>query len=295
MLSLWNHLVIDNPMSLEAVRVGRRFLRTGGDTGKAVNYTVIGILGVLYVWLLLTILRYREDMSTMLLMFELIILTLAVPASLYGAVSAEREKLTWDSLIMTRLTPTQIIAGKLGWRVLLIVGVMALFQIPILVCHFAAGMFSSAPTMSTPNVEMALGKITAAQSMIFGWSLFLASLSFFASTKSRRPITTLSILTVGLLAFLALIPLLVSVFGGNAEWHGNDFAPLTVVGSLLVHLNPYYQMAALLAPNSAQDDLWRAVGLNGAMPVVYGIGAVVLLIASRQTLRGLEAPRRNLG
>jgi hypothetical protein len=32
--SLFRHLVLDNPMTLEATRVWRRFVRSGGDTGK---------------------------------------------------------------------------------------------------------------------------------------------------------------------------------------------------------------------------------------------------------------------
>ncbi len=297
MKALWNHLVTDNPMSMEGVRAMRRFLRTGGETGRAVNYTLMGILGVLYLWLLLAILFYREEMTTGLLFFEMGLLTLVVPASLYAAVSGEREKLTWDSLIMTRLTPGQIIAGKMLWRVVLIGGIMALFTLPILVDHYASGILCrNTDSCRTPyGYVMSGGDIVRAQGLVFAWSLLLASLSFFASTKSRRPITTLSVLTVALLAFLALIPVLVAIFGGTPFWQPYDFSALSILGSFCIQINPFYWLGMATMNHSDTVDMWRDVGIAPALPYFYVIVAGLFVAGSRRVLRGMEAPRRTIG
>ena len=297
MKALWNHLVTDNPMSMEGVRALRRFLRTGGETGRAVNYTLIGILGVLYCWLLLAILFYRDEMTVGLLFFEMGLLTLVVPASLYAAVSGEREKLTWDSLIMTRLTPGQIIAGKILWRVILISIIMALFTLPMLVDHFASGIFCHHnDSCRTPyGYVMTGGDIARAQCLVFAWSLLLASGSFFASAKSRRPISTLSILTVVLLAFVALLPILVAIFGGRPEWRSYDFSALSILGSFSIQVNPFYWLAMATSAPSNDVDMWKDIHIAGTLPCLYVIVAGLFAAGSQRVLRGMEAPRRTIG
>jgi hypothetical protein len=291
MSTLLRHLFLNNPMSLEATRVGRRFLRTGGDTGRALNYTVLTILGLLYVWLLFAVLRYREDMSEMMLQMELGILTLAVPASVYAAVSGEREKLTWDALIMTRLSPGQIIAGKLLWRVLMILGVMALFVPPLLLCHYSGGAWSDG---GTRRPDYHAGAVMQAQAVIFGWSLMLCGFSLWVSAKTKRAITTLSLITVALLAFLALVPMLVSLFGGRVGYLSDGASPLEMFGSLLVHLNPFYEINALrtwgIEHAWGDMDAWRNLGVSSALPALYGGAALLLLTGAWRTLRGLEVP-----
>jgi magnesium-transporting ATPase (P-type) len=262
-----------------------------------VNYTAIAILGFIYVWLLLAILRYREDMVVELQCAQLAILTLAVPASLYAAVSGEREKLTWDSLIMTRLTPVQIIAGKLLWRLLLIAGIMALFTFPMLLCHFASGHFCTGDGCSAGGDQrQSLRTIFGVQFATFAWSVLLAGLSFFASSKSRRPITTLSIITVALLAFLALTPILVAMFGGDAFWPQYNFSPLTILGSFLNQVNPFYRLM-LDTGNAYQrgDDVWHDMAFSNAVPFLYLGLAAVFFAGAHRTLRGLEVARRTIG
>ena len=139
----WRELFAQNPMTLEATRTVRRFLRagTGGDnTGNSryVNVALFGVLAFLYIWMLILAVTTHEDMGRYITFGEAALLTLIVPGSLYGAIAIEREKQTFDALIMTRLTPAQIVCGKLVWRVGMVLGLMALFLPPIVVSQLGA-------------------------------------------------------------------------------------------------------------------------------------------------------------
>ena len=135
--SLWQELFWENPMFDEAVRAGQQFVRGGSTPGRALNVIALGLIGFFYVWLLAVILRFGENVTTEILYFELIGVTILVPLSIYGAVAGERERSTWEALVLTRLTPAQITAGKLIWRMLVLVALMLVLALPIVVSQIA--------------------------------------------------------------------------------------------------------------------------------------------------------------
>jgi hypothetical protein len=280
--SLIRYLIVDNPMTFETTRVMRRFLRSNGDTSRNVNLIILGLLAVMYLWVHAAILRYREDMSSILISLELIALTLGVPASMYAAISGERERLTWDSLIMTPLSPSRILVGKLLWRVLLIGIVMALFTSPILLGH----------SMARYKADMTLGVLFHAQGIIGTWSIFLACFSLWVSTKTKRTATTLSLLSASLLGFLALTPTLFLLFNGTVEtsypWRQT---PLNLLGSLLVHFNPFYAVLSVTASASyVHNDFLRDMGFFNALPYFFLLGAAMCLYSTLKVLARMGLP-----
>jgi hypothetical protein len=291
--SLLRHLVLDNPMTLEATRVWRHFLRSGAETGSRGSIINIGLLALLYLWLLVAIVRYREDMSAVLLILEAALLTLIVPGSMYAAVSGERERLTWDGLIMTSLTPGQIVIGKLVWRVALIVAVAALYLPPLLLSHFFA------LGLSTGRPDYSLGDLFIAQGLNMAWGLLLAGFSLWVSTRTKRTVTTLAIVTITLLNFLFLVPMLLALFGGHSRWSLFD-PPLLQLGSLLQHLNPLDGLTTLSrtfadglpSPGAdVQRDLWVDNHSVYLVPWIYLGAAFACILGAWKTLRGLEEPR----
>jgi hypothetical protein len=282
MRNLWNYFVAENPMSQEAVRAGRRFVRTGGATGKAVNYTILGLIGVLYLWLLAGIVKYRVDMSEGMLFLELTVLTFVVPATLFASISGEREKLTWDALVMTRINPAQIIAGKIIWRLGLALAIMALFFVPMLFGHLAA----PSETSGRNFFDWQLSR----QFLLFSWTVLLSVATFYTSARTRRAMTTLSVITVSLLAFLALSPFIVMLFGGTADFQ-NRGGLLAGFGTLLIHLNPFYAVMAVDPGNGNA----LSVGIDPGLPLIYLIAAAGFTRAAHAALRQLEAPRRTMG
>jgi ABC-type transport system involved in multi-copper enzyme maturation permease subunit len=310
--SLVRYLVTENPMCFEATRTARRFFRTGGDTGRGVNAVVLGIIGVVYLWCLVAVFRYKEDWSFWLGAIEMLLVTLVVPASMYAAVSGEREKLTWDALIMTRLTPAQIVAGKALWRMGLVAAIVALFLPPLVLSHVVgATAGNSAPEFHT------WGALFASQALILCWGWFLAGFSLWVSAATKRTATTLSLLAAGLLGFLVIAPMLVGIFGGNPEIRehpirlllgsddGGDSAyyqyalratPMEYVGSLVVHLNPVWRLACLAGADSNNSlDFWRDlfarnVGVDSAQPLLWLGGTALFLWLAWRRLRGMELP-----
>lgn len=299
MSALLRYLVRDNPMTIETTRVIRRFLRTSGDTSPKVNLAIFSLLSVLYLWIYVAILRYQEDMGQMLVVLELVFLTLLVPGSLYAAISGERERLTWESLIMTRLSPIRIMIGKLQWRVMIILGIMALFIGPILLSHFCA--HGNRP-------EYSLWAIFHGQAIIGTWSLFLAAFTLLLSAKTKRTVTTLSLLSGSLLFFVVLVPALMSMFGGRVEiLNPAQATPLERFGSLLVHLNPFYVIDTLRLNFShprypgygyggnigliLSADYWRfMVGVNDLLPLIYLFGGALCLRGTLRALKRLGLP-----
>lgn len=291
--SLFRHLILDNPMTLESTRFWRRFLRAGSDTGRGVNVTAISLVAVLYLWILFAIFRYHEDMSHVLLTLEVGLLTLLVPGSMYAAISGERERLTWDGLIMTSLSPGQIVVGKLLSRVALILGIAALFVPPLALCYYYA---VTGPGRSREHV---FSDLLLAQAIIITWGFLLAGFSLWVSTKTNRPVTTLSIVTITLLSFLFLVPMLLGLFGGlfagGGQWLLTD-PPLLQIGAVLHHLHPLDCLPRLLdeyRSYTAQDyqDPWVQEKMVRFVPWIYLGGAFACILGAWKTLRGLEEPR----
>ncbi|MBC8136559.1 MAG: hypothetical protein H8F28_11785 [Fibrella sp.] len=309
-------LLWDNPMTLEATRTLRHSLRSGNNSEnpyatQKLNRFLLGTLGFLYLWILLGIVRANESISFYLLMGELFLLTLVVPCSLYGAIALEREKQTYESLIMTRLTPAQIVCGKLWWRLGLILGIMALFMPLLIASHLNEPRHTTGIT--TPQLIWT-------QVVIFSWCVFIGAFSLWVSAKSKKGITALMGIIATLIAFLIMVPLLLSLFGGtgsvisprdplmhdfraDADYNQSfiDFyrrkLVLMLAFGLVYALNPFWMVMNLprtvdyaLHSNITTDEYWRMLGVNYWGIAVFAVLAVVFIRAAIKILRGLEMP-----
>jgi hypothetical protein len=288
MSGLWRYLFRDNPMQIETLRAVRRFRVTSGRTvaiQRNVARVLIGLVCALYAWFLVTILTYREDISEGIFWFEFVLLTLLVPGSLYEAISGERERLTWDSLILTNLSPTRILVGKLLWRLGLVAGIMLLFLPPLLLTHFATRF----PTVYT------LGNLFWMQAILTSWCVFLATFTLWVSSRTKRSVVTLSIVMVFLLAALILVPSLVSLFGVRfddmPQPYSHGLSPTALLGSLWIHLTPWYAIVslgtqALERPGDYFRDFLGPAQVLGHPPVT-GIGILTILPAIYLAFAGL--------
>lgn len=292
MTSLIRYLVVDNPMTFETTRMVRRFLRSNGETNsRGLNTVILSLLGVLYLWVYVAIFKYREDMSAGLLGLELITLTLGIPASMYQAVSGERERLTWDSLIMTPLSPSRILVGKLLWRLLLIAAVMLLFTGPLLLGH----------SLAKYKTDYTLGTLMQVQAIVGSWAVFLACFSLWVSAKTKRTVTTLSVLTAALFAFLVLVPVLFNMFGGHAGLTDSSYyrsnpgsmpyypSTLEIAGALLLHFNPFFAVFNGFE-SSAHSDRLREMGIYVVLPFLYLMLSALCLAGTKKILSRLGLP-----
>ncbi len=290
MSSILNELVTDNPMLGEATRVGRRFMRSGGDTGRVVNYVIAGLLGVFYLWFLVGIFQIRENLAGPILMFELVLVTLIIPASIYGAISGERERATWEALILTRLTPAQIIAGKIFWRLLLLGALAAILLVPMLLSESV-----SARTMGS---DLNLGELFIGQLLVLCWGVFLCASGLWVSALTKRSVTTIAILIGGLLFLLLLLPVLLSMFDTRMDYVRADH-PMDFIGSLLLHVNPFYALGQLGQSDNAAYrnngesgfDLFSGVSAIVFPLLAYTLGTALFLLLTHRALKRLEEPQ----
>lgn len=289
MTALLRDLFTDNPMLSEGTRVGRRFLRSGGDSGKAVNFVVLGVLAFFYLWLLLAIVRMQENVVVSLLIFELVVVTLVVPASIYGAIAGERERATWEALILTRLTPAQIIAGKLFWRVVIVLAILFLLGIPLVLNYFTGVRAISSLTTSASAPALLRG-----QTIVLFWGVFLCAWGLWVSALARRSVSAIAVIAGSLLFALLLLPLLLAIFDVRLDSVRAD-RPLDYVGGFLVALNPFFVLGEIEGARGSEQNLFLLPEMAFLPLGAYALGTAFFLLATHRGLRKLEEPDRRGG
>ncbi len=317
----WQTHVRNNPMNLEATRTFRRFLAAHQKTAspKLIQF-VLASVAALYVWMIGATLYFGEDISVMYLWIELIVLTLVAPTSVYAAISGERERLTWDSLIMTRLSPSRVLVGKLLWRVGMLATIMVLFFVPAIISH----LFER-----KGHHDISLQALFQSQVQMGAWSLFLVAFGLLLSAKTKRAVTTLALTGGFLFTFLVLIPILYSAFGGRvdeptpilfvlfgdsmASVGGSPYEALSsyrremvsselimpVLGGGLVSLHPFLGLEWLRQGNFASTlnntkDQLAYLGGN-VQPVVFCTLAALCMAGTFKALRRLGFPTDGFG
>lgn len=284
-------LFLTNPLLEEATRAWRKFFRVAGGPGKGVSYLVVGIIALIYLWLLAEIVVYQGDLSDMLLFVQLTVVTLVMPTSVYGAISGERERTTWEALILTRLTPGQIVAGKVLWRVVTLLILMAVFLVPILVSRLVADPASSG------SANRSAGVFVLEELMTFLWGLGLCAYGLWVSANTRRSVTSIALIFVSLLGVLALLPALFSILmpGSDMADFGGNYGMW-----LIMHINPFYALTQMLSSQRYpySEDMGPSLGFGawgGFQAVIYAIGTVVFLYATYRSLRIYEEPKSRIG
>ncbi|HEY3266230.1 MAG TPA: hypothetical protein VGM37_04840 [Armatimonadota bacterium] len=270
----------ENAMMDEGGRVVRRFFRTGADTGKGLNYVIIGLVALFYVWFCAMIVRSHEDMSMDISLFQMVVMTMILPATVFTAISGERERSTWDALALTRLTPGQILAGKLGWRIALVLILMAVFAGPVWLSHMSG----------VHNVHPGL-HVALAQVNLLTWFVLVVCLGLFVSANTKRSVTSVAVLYAVLLFTLILIPILISMFDLHTEISRVEDV-MDVFAWLYTKLHPFITLDALSqnAAWSNQGDHmepWSPVQWATILPGFYVAQAAFLLYLTHRSLKRL--------
>jgi ABC-type transport system involved in multi-copper enzyme maturation permease subunit len=119
--------------------------------------------------------------------FGLVLFT--VPALTAASISGEREKQTLEILLTTKLTPFQIILGKLASSISMVI-LLAVSSLPVLAIVFTVGGI----TLRDFLVFMLLIVVTA---------IFIGSIGIFFSTLFKKT-TSATVTTYGVLLFLGI-------------------------------------------------------------------------------------------
>lgn len=221
MKSLVDALVRENPMRIEIARFRRRFLGFGGS---GMTNVLLALVLLCYVGLAMLVIDVRGDLPPLsLIMFQTGLFCFFGPAMLHGAIAGERERRTWDLLLVAPITKAQIVAGKfMGALVALGIGSVALGLL-VLISAVGYGRTSLYDVLLGEGVSLSFCVLVCA------WTIFLSS-------RAGRPFMALGT-TVGTLALgLVVVPLLFASLAGGDRFttevflYLNPFAALTVLG-----------------------------------------------------------------
>lgn len=210
-----------------------------------------------------------------MLWFQFCALQLVAIMMLSNAISEEVNRRTLGVLIATPITSLQIVAGKLGSRLLQVMLLLAV-SLPVMM---VVRVFGGVP----------MGYVLAGVSITVTAVLFCGSLSLFLSIRQRRVWLVVLMTFIALGLMFVLFPLLVGVLfrGGRRD----------DVMIVLAYGNPYlallYETAQAMSPRGmgAFTFHWPVhcaimLGLSGLLVAMSAVG--VRRVAMRQALGGSD-------
>ena len=178
----WEHLITNNPVfqkeSLAQTRIQAKKQATTRATEKTLAIlSVLGLYGGMF-YLMSLAMGSTEPKSAFwgmhgfLVVLQGLILMLAMPLQAATAITSEREKMTWNALLLSRNTPLQILAGKAAATLRPI----ALFY----------GLLLPALAITAWGTGMTWANFLAAQVLILITALLNVTVAIYTSLVSKK-------------------------------------------------------------------------------------------------------------
>lgn len=263
--TLWHDLIIGNPMLVEIQRFRRKYFTFGGN---AASSAILALALVCYVGLIMVVLSGKGEIPPIaLVIFQSGVLTLLAPSMLHGAIAGERERRSWDLLLVAPITKAQIVVGKFIGAVAAIAMTMALCLFPILM---------AAVTYRRTNWhDLFLSELVSGS-----FALLVCALTLLLSARVRRGFMALGA-TLGTLAIvLIVLPILFAVLSGG----GQGATELTML------LHPFMALTMILSHGersaySSSPTEYVSSSLWGYPQVfTYAVLTVILVVWAAKTL-----------
>lgn len=301
--------LVDNPLILKD---GVSRMRTW--RAPVVLTVYLGLLGAFgYTWFVLATLGAQSDRTgsaqigswvfQALAFIQLSLVSLFAPALAAGAISGERERQTFDVLLVSRMTALAIVWGKLvasiAFMLLLILAALPLFAAVFLFGGIDFEQFAITQLL-TVTTAVSIGGVSLFLSAVFRRTL--------PSTVVAYGVTFAGMVGTLVAGLLFSIALSVRAAGGIAR-AGADVHPL-------LFPNPFYSMWAVLnnangspmhvgrlvqllfflpgLPSTVGPELepWHATVLVQAVLTALGVLGAVQLVQSRRAAMPIRLPER---
>jgi len=220
-MSIWQALSRENPMFIEVRRYRRRLFGAGRTTGLNIAFLTLG--AICYVGLLMVVGNGNGMIAPQwMVVTQTILFTLAAPIALNNAVAGEREKGTWDLLLVAPVTKAQIMVGKFAGAFTNVLYGTVLFLLPIFIC-------------AVSYQQTDYGALLLAELDSLSFALFACAISLFFSARCRRPFTALGMSLGAMVLGLVIYPMLLTMLGVEGDSNFSFFFALhpIVVESLL--------------------------------------------------------------
>lgn len=266
----WAHLFAGNPMLVEVSRFRRKYLSLRG-TGLVTTV----FFGALYGMLLMMVIRYADSVDPIVvLQAELGLSCFLAPAVLYASIAGEREKRTWDFLLVAPVSRAQIVVGKFLAAAQGIVAMALLFLLPLGVTLLGStarhqrGQWS--PYGPSGSAQVGLYDPLLASVVIASFALMLCAVTLFFSARCRRALMALGASLGTVVLFFAVFPLLTMPLADDSfEWR------LWI--ELLNLFNPFVAVGAIMDPYE-RDSMAIPASLFGWPQVVFYLVATAAFL-----------------
>ncbi|RYG38251.1 hypothetical protein EON81_04140 [bacterium] len=245
MRDLIDNLVLDNPMSIEIIRFRRKFMTFSGP--NATNTAVALVVFALYAGLNLMVVSNASDINPNIILFlQLFLFCIFGPALLHGAVAGERERRSWDLLLVAPVSKAQIIVGKFLGAAAALAAFSAAMLLPLGIAAFSYSR--------TVLIDIMVGEL-----MSQAFALMVCAFTLFISARVKRPFMAMGIVVACLALGLLILPgMLTVVLGGDQ-----------LTGDLLFYFNPFYVLGRM--DNSG-------FGSRGVSSAFYGIPHIFIFL-----------------
>jgi ABC-type transport system involved in multi-copper enzyme maturation permease subunit len=250
----WTDLVTANPMLIEIIRFRRKFFSFSGP--NSANTAMLGIIAVCYVGLNFLVLSGEGGIPPMaLVMLQTGLFTLFCPAMLHGAIAGERERRSWDLLLVAPITKAQIVAGKFIGALAALGLAATLFGIPI--------VLSAILYEETNWYDLLLQEIVS-----LSFAVLVGALTILFSARVKRGFMALGA-TIGMLMFgLIVAPAILA-----ALLHDDQFTM-----PLLMYLHPFITIAMIDSRRSHWNEMIPPSLYGWPQMLVY-LGLTVVFVS----------------
>lgn len=278
-MSLIQTLFTENPMMIEITRFRRKFF---GGAASALNSVIVALTGVIYVGLVVLVWTYRESADPLVLvMLQTGIFTLLAPAMLYGSIAGERERRSWDFLLVAPVTQGQIVCGKFMGAATAILAAAGLFLLPIIIGIYFykpygfSGYGGGYGSATVTNFGNSFGDLVEAELLSITWAMLLCAATIFFSARCRRGFIALGAVLSLVIAGVIIWPILVS----SAQFTGLE-------KELVYFFHPFWNLAQIAGSSRYSEDAANFSWLHGVPQTLIYLGfTVIFLFWTERTLR----------
>lgn len=256
-------------MMIEITRFRRKFL--GG--GNSLNSVVIAMCGAIYIGILALVWNYRDSANPIILVFlQTLLFTLLAPALLHGAIAGERERRSWDFLLVAPVTQAQIVCGKFAGAAAAIIAcaVALLLPIAIGVAFYQRHTFGGSMDSQVSFLNLILAEILSV-----AWGLLVCALTIFFSARCKRGFIALGTTLALLVSALIVWPILTASAGLGGPQN-----------NLLNYFHPFWILTQVEFTSVVRPGEESAPSLVGIPQILVYLGmTAVFLIWTERTLR----------
>ncbi len=260
-MSIWQKWVVQNPLfRYHLLRQARWLLR------RPIYQSVLFVSPIvaLYIWLLRE--TMQNNLYAIVLGIECFALWLLASLMTHSLFASEFEKATWDMLVITRLSASQIVMGKFLSQ-LAVLGILWLFFLPLLALSL----------LQDHSLWVTLRELGKSQWLVLSWAVLLVAVTLWLSFRLRQSMTTVAVTFAGQAFVLFILPVFWVVFvelffGAEASRELEDFGGWVTYGWMVdlrrlpLVYNPIVALVGLFvlmedprAPDPLLWGIWQGI------------------------------------